>query len=58
MFVDIYSTENKYSIIYADPPWKYQDRRCSGAAEHHYPTANIGMKAWAAAFYGLQNIQC
>lgn len=23
MFVDIYKTENKYQIIYADPPWKY-----------------------------------
>jgi site-specific DNA-methyltransferase (adenine-specific) len=41
MFVDIYSTENKYAIIYADPPWRYQDRGCNGAAEHHYPTAKI-----------------
>ena len=23
MFVDIYNTNNKYQIIYADPPWKY-----------------------------------
>ena len=26
MTVDIFNTENKYSIIYADPPWKYNDR--------------------------------
>jgi site-specific DNA-methyltransferase (adenine-specific) len=41
MFVDIYETENKYSIIYADPPWRYQDRTCSGAAEEQYPTMKI-----------------
>jgi site-specific DNA-methyltransferase (adenine-specific) len=23
MFVDIYNTENKYDVIYADPPWSY-----------------------------------
>jgi N6-adenosine-specific RNA methylase IME4 len=23
MFVDIFSTDKKYNIIYADPPWKY-----------------------------------
>ena len=25
MKVDIFNTENKYSIIYADPPWKYDN---------------------------------
>ena len=25
MKVDIYNTDKKYSIIYADPPWKYKD---------------------------------
>jgi N6-adenosine-specific RNA methylase IME4 len=28
----------RYSIIYADPPWRYSDNRCSGAAEDHYET--------------------
>ena len=28
----------KYNIIYADPPWQYNDKGCEGAAEHHYPT--------------------
>jgi len=28
----------KYSIIYADPPWKYEDNRCQGACERHYAT--------------------
>lgn len=33
--------ENKYSIIYADPPWRYNDRRnthtrfCGGAMRHY-----------------------
>lgn len=22
MFVDIFNTDNKYDLIYADPPWK------------------------------------
>ena len=31
----------KYSIIYADPPWRYLDRNCNGCAESHYPTMKI-----------------
>lgn len=26
MFVDIFNTDKKYQIIYADPPWKYNDK--------------------------------
>lgn len=32
---------NKYNIIYADPPWKYDDKGCRGAAEHHYNTLTV-----------------
>lgn len=28
----------KYNIIYADPPWSYNDSGCSGAAAKHYQT--------------------
>lgn len=31
----------KYNIIYADPPWRYEQKRLQGAAEFHYPTMNI-----------------
>ena len=31
----------KYDTIYADPPWKYQDRNCGGGAEKHYSTMEI-----------------
>ncbi len=31
----------RYSIIYADPPWRYNDNRCSGAAEDHYQTMSL-----------------
>lgn len=41
MIVDIFNTDKKYSVIYADPPWRYQDRRCNGACEHHYNTMKI-----------------
>lgn len=39
-FVDIYSTEKRYNIIYADPPWEYW----SGGNNNqslHYPVASI-----------------
>lgn len=31
----------KYGIIYADPPWSYSDKHCSGAALNHYSTMTI-----------------
>ena len=34
-------TQKKYNIIYADPPWRYNDRKCYGACEHHYNTMKI-----------------
>lgn len=30
-----------YNIIYADPPWRYEQRKVQGAAENHYPTMSI-----------------
>ena len=30
MKVDIFNTQNKYNIIYADPPWQYKDRALAG----------------------------
>lgn len=41
MKVDIFNTEKKYNIIYADPPWKYNDKGCQGAAEKIYPTMTV-----------------
>lgn len=42
MKVDIYNTDKKYNIIYADPPWAYKDKRTdykmSGGATKHYKT--------------------
>lgn len=31
----------KYSIIYADPPWRYKNNVCSGSAESHYSTMKL-----------------
>lgn len=31
----------KYQIIYADPPWKYNDKNCNGACEQHYKTISL-----------------
>lgn len=41
MVADIYGTAQKYSIIYADPPWSfktYSDKGKGRSAERHYPT--------------------
>lgn len=32
---------NRYSVIYADPPWAYDDKRPRGGAEHHYRTLSL-----------------
>lgn len=45
MKVDIMNTEKKYSVIYADPPWHYNDKRTgkklSGGAVNHYPLMKL-----------------
>ena len=45
MKVDIYNTNKKYNIIYADPAWSYNDKRTgkkmSGGASNHYNTMKI-----------------
>lgn len=35
--------KKKYKVIYADPPWKYQDKSKShgGGAESHYPCMSV-----------------
>lgn len=42
MKIDIYNTDKKYNIIYADPPWAYKDKRTdykmSGGVTKHYKT--------------------
>lgn len=42
MYVNIFETEKKYNIIYADPPWRYEvwsrDTGLGRSAENHYPT--------------------
>lgn len=43
--IDIYNTDKKYNVIYADPPWSYKDKRASkkmsGGAITHYKTMTI-----------------
>jgi N6-adenosine-specific RNA methylase IME4 len=34
--------DGKYNVIYADPPWQYDNTGLGGAAEKHYPTMSIG----------------
>lgn len=43
MKVDIFNTDKKYSIIYADPPWQYKDKLNlqNEGAECHYKTMSM-----------------
>lgn len=46
MFVDIFNTDRHYSIIYADPPWRYNQRnnkktKFGGGVHAHYPTMSM-----------------
>ncbi len=41
MKIDIYNTDKKYNIIYADPPWQYNDKKCNGNCADHYDTMSI-----------------
>lgn len=31
MYVDIFETDSRYRVIYADPPWAYRNRRTGGS---------------------------
>ena len=33
--------QKEYNIIYADPPWRYSDKKCNGNAADHYPTMSF-----------------
>ena len=40
-YVDVNATDKKYRVIYADPPWQYNDKQDTeklGGAVKHYPT--------------------
>ena len=38
MKVDIFNTDKKYNIIYADPPWEYSGGGKKRNVKKHYPT--------------------
>lgn len=42
MKIDIFNTDKKYSVIYADPPWEYRQsgslKKSRGMARKHYKT--------------------
>ena len=45
MRVDIYNTDKKYNVIYADPPWEYKltggKKSSRGMAKQHYDTMSL-----------------
>lgn len=43
MIIDIFDTDKKYNIIYADPPWSYKDKALAGnrGAGCKYPVMSL-----------------
>lgn len=45
MYVDIFNTDNKYQVIYADPPWPYRNKNTGGSmisgAANKYPVMDM-----------------
>ena len=39
--MELDSINGTYSIIYADPPWTYNDKNTQGAASNHYETMSL-----------------
>ena len=33
--------QEKYAVVYADPPWRFANKGVKGAAENHYPTMSV-----------------
>ena len=53
--------DKKYSIIYADPPWSYQNRGTRAAASKHYGTMTVDQlkkMGVGAAGGGIANSDC
>ena len=52
--------DKKYSIIYADPPWSYQNRGTRAAASKHYDTMTIEdiKRMGVGAGGGIANEDC
>lgn len=53
MKVDIFNTDKKYMIIYADPPWDYKvwSNKVNGrSAESHYNTMKIHLRLKTNSF--------
>ena len=46
MKIDIYNTDKKYNVIYADPPWSFKSAKSGG-----------NMNSGAAAHYDVMNIK-
>lgn len=64
MFVDIFNTEKKYKVIYADPPWSYSNGNSKtsnrkGTATAHYDTmTNQDLINMGETIKKISNDQC
>lgn len=41
MKIDLFHPSRKYRVIYADPPWNYNDKHCNGGSENHYASMTL-----------------
>ena len=38
---ELIATERKFSTVYADPPWRYDNQATRAATDNHYPTMTV-----------------
>jgi len=55
--VKIKLPDRKYQIIYADPPWNYNDQNCQGAASNHYQGMKID-DICSLPVYKIADVNC
>lgn len=61
MFVDIYNTDKKYSIIYADPPWSYRvwnKGSCRTASAHYDTMSKKDMQEMSRVIKKISDTDC
>lgn len=66
MFVDIFNTDKKYKVIYADPPWKFSSKELQKYDNHRFRSLDAvystvktsDMKTWNVKKYQTRIVQC
>ncbi len=62
MFINIFNTNKKYDVIYADPPWEYRQsgskKNARGMAKQHYKTYRTHLNEQSIKLNELNALIC